>query len=323
MLARLQRLWVLILGTLAFGGTAWLIALGLPWWVALPFGVLIFNLHAALLAFEFLWLSRVDPGEGIPSPSLQVLCAAWWGEIWTGLQVFCWRQPFLVNALQDRLLTPAAPRRAVLLVHGFVCNRGLWNPWMKQLAATDVPFVAVNLEPVFGSIDRYVTTLEQAVRRLETLGGPAPVIVAHSMGGLAVRAWLRDRAADHRVHSVITIGTPHRGTSLARLALTPNARQMRPNSPWLRALNADEPMSRRALFTCFFSHCDNIVFPAAGAALPGADNRHVAGIAHVHLAFHDSVFNEVLRRVDLTAGVDPAIDDPAISTPSYPARAAG
>lgn len=322
MLARLQRLWVLLLATLAIGGTASLIALGLPWWVAVPGGVLIFNLHAALLAFEFLWLARVDPGEGIPRPALGTLFAAWWGEIWTGLLTFCWRQPFLANAVRDRLSMPAAPRRAVLLVHGFVCNRGLWNPWMTQLAANDVPFVAVNLEPVFGSIDRYVTTLDEAVRRLEALGGPTPVIVAHSMGGLAVRAWLRDRAADRRVHSVITIGTPHRGTWLARLALTANARQMRPTSAWLRALNADEPRSRRALFTCFYSHCDNIVFPAAGALLPGADNRHVAGIAHVHLAFHDSVLNEVLRRVDLTAGTGSASDDPSVPTPSYPVRAA-
>lgn len=322
MLARLQRLWVLLLATLAVGGTAWLIGIGVPWWIAVPCGVLIFNLHAALLAFEFFWLARVDPGEGLPRPSPRALCTAWWGEIWTGLQTFCWRQPFLASAIRDRLSTPAVPRRAVLLVHGFVCNRGLWNPWMKQLTAGDVPFIAINLEPVFGSIDRYVSTLDDAVRRLEALGGPPPVIVAHSMGGLAVRAWLRDQGADHRVHSVVTIGTPHRGTWLARLALTANARQMRPASPWLRALNAEEPSSRRALFTCFFSHCDNIVFPASGAALPGADNRHVAGIAHVHLAFHRSVIDEVLRRVDAVAATDSRTGNGADPTSSYRARAA-
>ena len=323
MLAWLQRLWVLLLATLAIGSSVWLIRIGLPWWIAVPCGILIFNLHAALLAFEFVWLARVDPGEGLPRPSFGALCAAWWGEIWTGLQTFCWRQPFLADIVHDRLSTPAEPRRAVLLVHGFVCNRGLWNPWMKRLAASDVPFIAVNLEPVFGSIDRYVSTLDEAIYRLEALGGPAPVVVAHSMGGLAVRAWLRDHGADRRVHSVVTIGTPHRGTWLARLALTANARQMRPASPWLRALNADEPSSRRALFTCYFSHCDNIVFPAAGAALPGADNRHVAGVAHVHLAFHGSVIDEVLRRVDAAAATDLPADGSSKSTPSYPARATG
>lgn len=254
------------------------------------------NLHAVLLAIEFVLLSRVDPGAGLIRPTARELAIAWWGEIWTGLRVFCWRQPFRARALPDNLSLATLDRRGVVLVHGFVCNRGLWNPWMKRLSAAGVPYVAVNLEPVFGSIESYVNTVEDAVRRLEALGGPRPLIVAHSMGGLAVRAWLRDRDGDRRVHSVVTIGTPHGGTWLARIGLTPNARQMHPDSVWLQALHAAEAPSRRALFTCFFGHCDNIVFPASRAMLNGADNRHVAGVAHVHLAFQGPVIDEIMRR---------------------------
>ena len=42
---------------------------------------------------------------------------------------------------------------------------------------------------------------------------------------------------------------------------------------------------RFAKFTCCYSHCDNIVFPASTATLPGATNLHIPGTAHVHLAF--------------------------------------
>ena len=78
------------------------------------------------------------------------------------------------------VLPPAAARgrRGPLLVHGFVCNRGLWNPWLERLHARGIPFVAVDLEPVFGSIDDYVRILENAVQRLERCTGLAPVIVA-------------------------------------------------------------------------------------------------------------------------------------------------
>jgi triacylglycerol lipase len=86
-------------------------------------------------------------------------------------QVFCWRQPFFSQRWPDHLPADAQGRRGVLLVHGFVCNRGVWNPWLQRLHARDVPFVAVNLEPVFGSIDDYVGILEQAVRRLEAATG--------------------------------------------------------------------------------------------------------------------------------------------------------
>ena len=295
MLARLQQLWVLVLLTSAGSTFAFGLQVGWPAWVCVVSVVAILNLHAFLLAIEFGWLLAVDPGPGVTKPSARTLVAAWWGEVLTGLTVFGWRQPFRSTALPDLTDAPTG-RRGVLMVHGFVCNRGLWNPWMVRLRELRTPYVAVNLEPVFGSIDRHVQTLDDAVRRLEAATGLAPVIVAHSMGGLAVRAWLRDQSGDARVHSVVTIGTPHLGTWLARFAVTDNGRQMRQGNPWLARLALSEGPARRALFTCYFGHCDNIVFPARNAMLPDATNRHVPGIAHVHLAFHAPIFEDILSR---------------------------
>jgi pimeloyl-ACP methyl ester carboxylesterase len=253
------------------------------------------NLHAIALAIEFAWLRTVHPGAGIPRPAARMLLRAWVGEVITGLCVFAWRQPFRSNAEPDRF-SSRAPRRGVLLIHGFVCNRGLWNPWMRQLHQNGTPYIAINLEPVLGPIDLYVGRIEAAVVQMERATAHAPIIVAHSMGGLAVRAWLRDRAADHRVHSVITIGTPHAGTPMARFALSANTRQMREGNPWLRELAASESSERRRLFTCYFGHCDNIVFPARNGTLDGATHHHVPGVAHVDMAFHRPIFDEVLAR---------------------------
>jgi triacylglycerol lipase len=297
MLARLQKLWVASLIGLFILCAVAMLRSGWPLWFSLACGVVAINIHAVMLALEFALLSRVEPGSGVPRPTAAALITAWWGEVCIDLQVFCWRQPFRSNALPNCLEHSASGKRGVVLVHGFVCNRGLWNPWMRRLRKMDAPFVAINLEPVFGSIDKYVEHIDVAVAQLESLSGRPPIIVAHSMGGLAVRAWLRDRRAENRVHSVVTIGTPHEGTWLARFAVTANARQMRRSSPWLRSLAASESAQCRALFTCFFGHCDNIVFPASTAMLPGADNRHVPAVAHVHLAFHPVVYGEVLGRL--------------------------
>lgn len=297
MLARLQQVWVvLLIGTAVLCGSA-ILGSGYPWWLALASTLAALNVHAAVLALQFTALSRTDPGPGIPAPTAAALFAAWWREACTGLQVFCWRQPFRSHALPNRLARSASGKRGVLLIHGFVCNRGLWNPWMHRLQAIDAPFVAINLEPVFGSIDKYVQSIDDAVAQLNALTGHPPVVVAHSMGGLAVRAWLRDQQSDDRVHSVVTIGTPHKGTWMARFAITANTRQMRRSSPWLQALAAGETPQRRAMFTCFFGHCDNIVLPASTARLPGADNRHVPGVGHVHMAFQPAVYEEVLKRL--------------------------
>ena len=150
-------------------------------------------------------------------------------------------------------------------------------------------------------LEAHVPLIEQAVQRVAAGTGMAPLIVAHSMGGLAVRAWLAHSQGDERVHHVITIGTPHRGTFLGLAARSINTRQMHLGSDWLQQLAAREPPERSARFTCFFGHCDNIVFPASTATLPGANNRHIAGCAHVQMAFHDDVFSEVDRWLDGTA----------------------
>jgi len=241
------------------------------------------------------WLRSVEPGPGIPRPTAGALLNAWWGEVLTGLRVFGWRQPFRADAVADDVSTSSS-RRGVLLIHGFVCNRGLWTPWMNHLRRNGTPYMAISLEPILGPIDRYVQSIDVAVAQLERATHRPPIVVAHSMGGLAVRAWLRDRVAEHRVHSVITIGTPHAGTSIARFALSANTRQMREGSAWLRALDASETPERRKLFTCYFGHCDNIVFPARNAMLPDAANHHVPGVAHVHLAFHRPILDDVLKR---------------------------
>ncbi|HUR90089.1 MAG TPA: alpha/beta fold hydrolase [Ramlibacter sp.] len=249
--------------------------------VAIVFGYSIF------LALEFFLLKTVGNDPHVPPLRWRDAFRAWWGETVTTPRVFFWRQPFRWNAEPDQL-TATPGKRGIVFVHGFVCNRGFWNPWMRKLRASGHPFIAVNLEPVFGSIESYVAIVDGAVARVtQSAGGLPPMVVCHSMGGLAARAWLRAKGGAVRVHHVVTIGTPHRGTWLGRFSHTRNGREMRLEGKWVTQLAQE---SARVPFTCWYSNCDNIVFPASTATLPGADNRLVRGIAHVELAFVPEVF---------------------------------
>jgi triacylglycerol lipase len=179
-----------------------------------------------------------------------------------------------------------------------VCNRGLWLPWLSEMKRRGWTYSTVNLEPVFGSIDDYVPIIEDAVRRAQALTGRPPVIICHSMGGLAVRTWLASAPENsERIHRVATIGSPHHGTWLGRFSLSANGQQMRLKGDWLHAL-AEREYALRAdpyrKFVCWYSNADNIVFPASTAMLPGADNRHVPGTAHVALTFHPEVMTTSL-----------------------------
>jgi len=302
MLARWQRL--LVLAALA-AALAWLV-LGwrhgvAPGWLAA--GLLPILLpQAPVLALEFVLLAAFGRDPAVPRATAAQLLRAWAGEVLVAWQVFGWRQPFRPGREPD---VPAAPgRTAVLMVHGYCCNRGLWAPWMHRLRAHGVPCTALTLEPVFGGIDDWVPAIDAAVADLRRRTGRAPLLVAHSMGGLAVRAWLasgqgHDADGTARVRQVLTIGTPHHGTWMARFGHTRNARQMRRGSPWLQDLARREAAlaaaGRAVPFTCFYGHADNIVFPAGTAMLAGADNRHLAGSAHVQMVFEPAPLAEVLR----------------------------
>jgi pimeloyl-ACP methyl ester carboxylesterase len=316
-LARLLQLLTVVLAlclSLALAG--WLLW-GASGWLLLGM-LLVALVHVPLMAAEFLlvrWINRDDP---VPQPGAAEMLRAYWAEAIGAIGVFCWHQPWRWRRYGDHLPPDAQGRRGLILVHGFVCNRGIWNPWWPRLRASGVPCLAVNLEPVFGPIDHYPATIEAAVQRMTEATGRPPLLVAHSMGGLAVRAWIRDFDGDARIHGVVAVGTPHHGTWLARFGLAPNAQQMRLGSQWLDLLAATEPAPRYRRFTCFYGHCDNIVFPSSTAKLPDADNRHLRGQAHVHMLRHPDVLDTVLQRLAEGDAVQPAANSrsPASTAPA-------
>jgi pimeloyl-ACP methyl ester carboxylesterase len=299
-LARLQQCTVVL--------TAILVAVWLAWFWNGPGAVaaagvllLVFG-YALVLALEFVAVHRVNRGDAVAAAGRLTLAQAWGQEVRVALQVFSGRKPLLWRRCPDEVVPPAPGQTAVVLVHGFVCNRGLWLPWMRELLRRGMPYTSVNLEPVFGSINDYIPLIDDAVQRAQALTGRPPVLVCHSMGGLAARAWCAATPDAHaRVRRVITIGSPHHGTWLGRFSRMPNGRQMRQQGAWLVDLQSREaaltPANTYARFTCWYSNADNIVFPASTAMLPGADNRHVPGVAHVALAFHPRVMAETLAWV--------------------------
>ncbi len=256
--------------------------------VAISGALVILFGFALILALEFVLLALRHGEDPTPRASATQLIAAWWAEACLMPRVFFWRQPFRADAESD-FLPPRSAGRGVVLVHGLFCNRGFWTPWMQQLRELNHAFVAVNLEPAWGSLDVHADALEQAVRQVAASTGQPPVLICHSMGGLVARAWLASAGGAARVHRVVTIGSPHGGAWLARLSPTVHGRQMGLTSEWLQDLQALESARDHGRFVCWYSNADNIVFPPSTASLPSADNRFVPNTAHVALGFHPHV----------------------------------
>ena len=154
-----------------------------------------------------------------------------------------------------------------------------------------------SLEPVFGDIEDLGELVAQRIEAiLAATGAPKLVVVAHSMGGLAMRAYLRRHGAQ-RAARLIMLGTPHHGTAHARTVrgLGRNLRQMCRNSAWLSELNA-APLPPVPMVNVWSWH-DSIVTPPDYARLEGARNLELAGLGHLEMALSPRIREIVLREV--------------------------
>lgn len=111
-------------------------------------------------------------------------------------------------------------RVAVVLLHGYLClsSHAYWRglgSLRRDLAAAGFDVIVAGA-PRTGSV---VRRAERLARLLGTLPHRQLVLVGHSMGGLDARYVASRLDPARRIRRVITIGTPHRGSAAAELAL--------------------------------------------------------------------------------------------------------
>nr|WP_253252128.1 alpha/beta fold hydrolase [Comamonas thiooxydans] len=276
------------------------------WW---PRSVAVALLGAGLIASgaglqlgtQMLMMRAVLRGRGLQLPPAMVALRAWFAEWRWAWRLFGWQIPFGEHAEPDGVPVDREGKLVlgqvgVVLVHGYFCNRGVWTVWLRRLKARGIPCMAVTLEPAHGSpVDAMVDDLDRCVKAMVQQTGRAPLLVAHSMGGLVVRAWLKRLDAGERARfaaHVVTVATPHGGAWLARFAQRLPAVEMREGSDWLQRLG---PPPQDVSFSCWCSSSDNIVFPPDLAILPNAQCHQVDDAAHMQLLFDPRVWLHCLQ----------------------------
>jgi pimeloyl-ACP methyl ester carboxylesterase len=192
---------------------------------------------------------------------------------------------------------PAGSRpQPVLLVHGIACNRGVWNPLVRLLRKAGIgPVHAINLEPLWVDIDGHAALVVRELRAIQAQANGARVaIIAHSMGGLVARAALRS-AGPKVIVRIVTIGAPHHGTVIARYARSRLAKQMRPESEWLAALNAAQESRLEVPTSSIYSLHDWLIRPPWSAVLKGAERHELQGIGHLGMVRDHRSLNRILE----------------------------
>ena len=167
----------------------------------------------------------------------------------------------------------------LLLQAGYVNNGAVWFFTARALERKGFRVFTID-QPVFASLDVMGELLAKRVDAVLALTGAHSVtLVAHSMGGLVCRAYLRQFGGVKVTH-LVTLGSPHHGTFHAYLASGPNGLQMRPGNPWLLKLG-ETPVS--VPFTSIFSAHDTIISPQESSRMTEAVNVEISGIGHVSM----------------------------------------
>jgi triacylglycerol esterase/lipase EstA (alpha/beta hydrolase family) len=183
-----------------------------------------------------------------------------------------------------RLLVPDPPPARVdvpvLLLHGVLCNAGVWTRMSRYLRRCGIDGVySLSYGPPLASIEAFADQLADKIERIsKATGARSVMVVTHSMGGLVVRAYMRKHGIA-RLASVMTIGAPHHGSMHAWLLFGTSLAQLRPGNPWLAELNRTrvDPSIR---FVSLWSWHDSMVAPQTSAELPGASDVAVIGVGH-------------------------------------------
>jgi len=199
-------------------------------------------------------------------------------------------------AMRDPSARPA--RNPVLLLHGVLCNAGVWRGVLPQFAAAaDSPIYALSYGPPQASIEVFADQLAAKVDAIKAATGAAKVtLVTHSMGGLVARTYMRRYGSTH-VRRLVAVGAPHHGSVHAWVFPGRCLAQIRPRSKWLAELNRNESAGPPVPVVSIWSWHDSMVAPQASAQLEGADNSPVVGVGHNALIDNEQVVARVVLEI--------------------------
>jgi triacylglycerol lipase len=194
----------------------------------------------------------------------------------------------------------ASVKDPVVFIHGFTGSSTSFDNMKQWLVSQGWPsnyLYAIQYSDTTGSSIDNAYELQSFVKTVLRQTKASKVdIVAHSMGGLSTRYYVKYLEGAQKVDDVVTLGSPHHGTNSSYFGLwTEGAREMVPGSAFLNDLNsADETpdgsdASEIIQYTSIYSSADTVINPYTSSIIEGASNIEISGVSHSGLLSNSTV----------------------------------
>lgn len=186
---------------------------------------------------------------------------------------------------------PDSDRPPVVLVHGYLGHPDMFRPLTRRLYAAGFGRVArVGYPSTRLPLDRIVHHVATVALPLARAHGPID-LVGHSLGAVACRAWLKAFGGAAHVRRFVSLGGPHAGTALYRLAPPLLWDVLDPRGPWVQRLAlGEEPVPT----TVIRARYDHQVLPPVRASLPGVTEIVLSGHGHNGLLWSSTAHDAVI-----------------------------
>jgi triacylglycerol lipase len=197
----------------------------------------------------------------------------------------------------------AVGQNPVLFVHGFSSSASTWSTVKGYFLAqgyTNAQLRAFS----YNWAQSNATTAGQVASEVNTLlaanpGATRVDIIAHSMGALSSRYYVKNLGGTAKVDELVTLAGANQGTTWAYgCYILTSCRQMVPGSSFVNQLNASPSVPGPTRHGAWWSPCDLVIVPNANAQIPGGVNTQTACLGHSELKDNATVFAQVYAFVN-------------------------
>lgn len=186
----------------------------------------------------------------------------------------------------------------ILFVHGWSESASLWNTMIARFEKDGYPKSYLSAYSYNTSQSNKVDAEKEVKTRVESLlkttGAEKVDIIAHSMGSLNTRWYIKFLGGESKVDDWVSLGGPNHGTETANACSFQVAcQEMQIGSKFLSELNAGDETPGTVNYGTWWSPCDEIINPDESVVLSGASNHKTACMTHAALTTDETVYKEV------------------------------